>query len=173
MARSQQTPTQAKTHRAVVPIVPVVPILSPTTPKRAHRDSSVSNASKPAVAVQAGDTDTARRPSVASIPPVTDISPIASDQTSKPASPTQAPPKSWADLVRSKVSHSGTNNANSISAKVNGLGPAKNETLADVLNWMSTDFGQSTSKIAFVEPRGLVNTGNMCYMNSVSLSSPL
>jgi len=26
-------------------------------------------------------------------------------------------------------------------------------------------------KLAFIEPRGLVNTGNMCYMNSVSLSS--
>lgn len=26
----------------------------------------------------------------------------------------------------------------------------------------------SGQKLAFLEPRGLINTGNMCYMNSVS-----
>jgi ubiquitin carboxyl-terminal hydrolase 10 len=43
----------------------------------------------------------------------------------------------------------------------------KSESLADVLNSLGEDVTQYSDKIAFLEPRGLVNTGNMCYMNSV------
>ena len=45
---------------------------------------------------------------------------------------------------------------------------SKNDSLADVLNSLGPDVENYADKIAFVEPRGLVNTGNMCYMNSVS-----
>ena len=33
---------------------------------------------------------------------------------------------------------------------------------------MTVTTEEDLSKIAFLKPRGLVNTGNMCYMNSVS-----
>lgn len=166
VARIQQTPTQSKSHRAIVPVVPVVPIMSPTTPKRPHRDSAVSTA----LPTRASDDDGNQQPSAASVPVVDEGSPAASDETSKLSSVIPAAPKSWADLVRAKAAPSSANITNSATAQVNGHGPAKNETLSDVLNTMSTDFGQNSSKIAFVEPRGLVNTGNMCYMNSVSFA---
>jgi ubiquitin carboxyl-terminal hydrolase 10 len=62
-----------------------------------------------------------------------------------------------------------TNTAVTTSQIANGLGPAKNETLSDVLNTMDVTASHSAAKIAFLKPRGLVNTGNMCYMNSVCL----
>jgi ubiquitin carboxyl-terminal hydrolase 10 len=45
---------------------------------------------------------------------------------------------------------------------------SKSASLVDVLSNLGTDVEEYSNKIAFVEPRGLVNTGNMCYMNSVS-----
>lgn len=39
--------------------------------------------------------------------------------------------------------------------------------MVDVLNSLGANVDQYSEKIAFLEPRGLVNTGNMCYMNSV------
>ena len=45
---------------------------------------------------------------------------------------------------------------------------AKGETLSEVLNDVNAPV-EPPSKVAFLQPRGLVNTGNMCYMNSVSL----
>jgi ubiquitin carboxyl-terminal hydrolase 10 len=38
--------------------------------------------------------------------------------------------------------------------------------LAEAL--IALDNAEEDSKVAFLEPRGLKNTGNMCYMNSVS-----
>ena len=43
----------------------------------------------------------------------------------------------------------------------------KAKPLADVLTGMGDDVTEYSDKVAFLEPRGLVNTGNMCYMNSV------
>lgn len=56
------------------------------------------------------------------------------------------------------------------STKPPSGGPAvpKNESLVDVLSSLGVGSENSGNKVAFVEPRGLVNTGNMCYMNSVS-----
>ncbi|KAF2104747.1 cysteine proteinase, partial [Rhizodiscina lignyota] len=46
----------------------------------------------------------------------------------------------------------------------NGLVPGKAATLADAIRAYNVNSG---SKLSFIEPRGLVNTGNMCYMNSI------
>lgn len=81
-------------------------------------------------------------------------------------------PKSWADLVRTM----GPPNpiarapvANEATAQTNGFGTNNAGSLADALNSYSVKGSSETAKVAFLEPRGLVNTGNMCYMNSVSL----
>jgi len=49
---------------------------------------------------------------------------------------------------------------------VNGTGASNSGSLGDVLRSYTVE---SDNKIPFLEPRGLVNTGNMCYMNSVSV----
>ena len=56
-------------------------------------------------------------------------------------------------------------------AQTNGVLPTKTESLADALSSYSVESIRDSSKISFLEPRGLVNTGNMCYMNSVRLHS--
>ncbi|KAG9647403.1 cysteine proteinase, partial [Aureobasidium melanogenum] len=144
-----------KDTRSAVPIVPAVPAVPTTRPKTASSEvvpNAVSAAEQGVSGVE---------PAVAQ--------PEASAET-KPAEPaTPAPkaaPKSWADLMRSKNSAV----AAASSTVVNGTGPANGavpsraSTLAGALKQFNVD---DNDKIAFLEPRGLVNTGNMCYMNSI------
>jgi ubiquitin carboxyl-terminal hydrolase 10 len=166
-SKAQQTPTQPKS-RPVAPIIPAVPILptSPTASRKPHRDSVVSIASKLSVPHDNSDKGMDRRQSDASPPEVTEPSPTDSEHTSKPASP-PAPPKSWADLVRSKAPPPVFGNVPTPTQLPNGLGATKSESLSEVLNTMSSDSGIPASKTAFLQPRGLVNNSNTCYMNSV------
>ena len=77
------------------------------------------------------------------------------------------PPKSWAELVKRQASQKAGNSASLTSNEpnTNGAGNPKTGSLGEVLQSFSVP---SDSKLSFLEPRGLVNTGNMCYMNSVS-----
>lgn len=92
----------------------------------------------------------------------------------KPASaeappPVKAAPKSWADLVRVPPSAPAKAPiAGSTAAQTNGFNTTKAGSLADALSSYSVKDTSESAKVAFLEPRGLVNTGNMCYMNSVS-----
>ena len=163
-ARTQQTPTQTKSVRAFAPAMPAMPVIptSPTTPRKSHRDSVVSNVSKAETSAEVV-TDGHVTPRESDAVPA--VASPNSEQTPNVASPPPAP-KSWADLVRSKAPPAS-------QAPAGGLVPAsveslKAETLAGVLTTMSTDAALHPSKLSFLEPRGLVNTGNMCYMNSVS-----
>ncbi|KAH8726876.1 hypothetical protein GQ44DRAFT_612868 [Phaeosphaeriaceae sp. PMI808] len=90
------------------------------------------------------------------------------EETPKASPPKSGPPKSWAELLRAKnapavVPPPVTPSVNGVVA-VNGPPPPRSNTLADVLASFSVD---SEKKISFLEPRGLVNTGNLCYMNSI------
>jgi ubiquitin carboxyl-terminal hydrolase 10 len=84
--------------------------------------------------------------------------------------PKPAAPKSWAELLRAK---NATKAAQPVAPPAatpapvtNGPVVQKSNTLADVLASFSVD---SEKKVSFIEPRGLVNSGNLCYMNSVCL----
>ncbi|KFY27775.1 hypothetical protein V493_03312 [Pseudogymnoascus sp. VKM F-4281 (FW-2241)] len=84
------------------------------------------------------------------------------------AEPTPAPsgPKSWANLFKgpTQAARLDTGVAGS-STTAAGFAKSNNESLADAL--VSFNANIHSGKISFLEPRGLVNTGNMCYMNSV------
>ncbi|KAF9735590.1 hypothetical protein PMIN02_009959 [Paraphaeosphaeria minitans] len=90
------------------------------------------------------------------------------EETPKASPPPKAAPGSWAALLRTK------NNAAVAAAKApavsNGVAPIKgppvpkSNSLGDVLASYSVD---THKNISFLEPRGLVNTGNLCYMNSI------
>ena len=166
--KTQRTPTQPKAHRATKSVVPAVPILpqNSNAAKRPHRDSLVSTTSKTSgLSVAVAE----HRDSATPASPMAEVA--ASDLTSAPEAPVvsaAAPPKSWADLVRTKAAASAQNQAT--VQLPNGAGSGKTETLSDVLNDMSITEHEPVAKITFLEPRGLVNTGNMCYMNSVRLT---
>jgi len=93
------------------------------------------------------------------------------EDPSKPSPPKPAAPKSWAELLRTKnipvaAQAPAATNGVAVTAATNTPAAAKSNTLADVLASFSVD---ADKKISFLEPRGLVNTGNLCYMNSVRL----
>lgn len=138
-----------------IPIKPVVPTLGSTSPKQL-KSPPVSDAKPEASApVQSPAAE-----------PVT-----LDDQESAAAAP-QVPvrvaPKSWAELLKSKAAAANAAAAAAIvvgSPATDGIVASKPSTLADALSVYSVD---NDARVSFLEPRGLVNTGNMCYMNSVS-----
>lgn len=86
----------------------------------------------------------------------------------QPTTPAPAAPKSWADLVRAKSARA-AGIAPNAPVESGNLQAPRSESLGDVLTNLGPNVDQFGEKIAFLEPRGLVNTGNMCYMNSVCL----
>ncbi|KAJ2898142.1 hypothetical protein MKZ38_004142 [Zalerion maritima] len=155
--------------RTAVPAVPVVPAV----PKKEHKQAATEKASS--------------RPAEHSAPEPqrTDADDLHKEQTTVPAKPAHAAPpkpKTWSGLFANKtpmanpaangacavgtsaaqaqVAGSGSGQAGS-GAALSKSGPA---SVADALR--SYKVG-GAEQIAFLEPRGLINTGNMCYMNSV------
>ena len=105
--------------------------------------------------------------------------PLSEAQKPSPADVQQAPdegfaavtppPKpaftSWADLVRKNIPAGSAAGLPNGSTVTNSAKLPKSASLADALKQYSV---QTDGALSFLEPRGLVNTGNMCYMNSVS-----
>lgn len=149
VAKSQGTSKASK--QTTAPVVPAVPNV-PATPRRHARDTS---------SVASGTPKSATVPTPA---PVAEADPTSAPEVKSP--PTPAAPKSWADLMRPQGSAKPPGAA-AASSESTGLPTQKNENLAEVLSGLGDDVTQYSDKIAFLEPRGLVNTGNMCYMNSV------
>ena len=83
--------------------------------------------------------------------------------------PAKAAPKSWADLVRTTAPPKMASAVPESNAAIstNGAVIDKSESLINALSSYNVENVRNSSKISFLEPRGLVNTGNMCYMNSV------
>ena len=153
----------------IIPVVPVVPYIHGLS--RSTKRQSISIASE--------NTKVAEANSALGIPlaiaadiseEVVDTESVTSDQTSKAASPEiKAGPKSWADLVRTKNPPSvsnGTAPGSPISQHM--FSSSKSSNISVVLTSFTVANSDTDSKIAFLKPRGLVNTGNMCYMNAVS-----
>ncbi|RDW69069.1 mRNA-binding ubiquitin-specific protease UBP3 [Aspergillus mulundensis] len=140
-----------KTAGPIVPVVPVIP--APNTPRRGKADAGSSETPKSTSEVISTPAET---PDAAPEEP-------ADDKPVEPVKP--AAPKSWADLVRHKNLARNAASQSASSGVVNGI--AKSQTVADVIVNLGDDVSQYSDKVSFLEPRGLVNTGNMCYMNSV------
>ena len=141
-----------KDTRPAVPIVPAVPAARPKT--------------EAAPAAISGDEQSAPAADSATSQPEGNAEP----QPAEPVTPApKAAPKSWADLMRSKNSAAAAASAAAVNgaSPTNGATPSRASTLAGALKQFNVD---DNDKIAFLEPRGLVNTGNMCYMNSVCFS---
>ncbi|KKZ64901.1 ubiquitin thiolesterase [[Emmonsia] crescens] len=167
-AKPQHTPAQTGSARQAVPIVPVVPIIpsSPSTTKQSPASPAKVTAETPKRDGQIPPSSTQNESQTTDDAPLSAESATATQEAPKPTPPARLPPKSWADLVRTQAPPS-TGDASPTSAGIGGLGVSKGESLFDVINNLGSNAEQYANKIAFIEPRGLVNTGNMCYMNSI------
>ncbi|OAA53099.1 Peptidase C19, ubiquitin carboxyl-terminal hydrolase 2 [Cordyceps fumosorosea ARSEF 2679] len=99
-------------------------------------------------------------------------------EPTEPAPVVRAPPTSWAKLfaktpVAAVVSINGENGTSDHTNGVAQDGPtaassvlkANANSIAEAI--LSYKVGEAQQTSVFLEPRGLINTGNMCYMNSV------
>ncbi|KAL5333850.1 hypothetical protein BJX70DRAFT_45314 [Aspergillus crustosus] len=157
-ARPQSQPKGPKTPIPVVPVVPVIPI--PVTPRQAAKGDTNRSSETPKSTRDV--TSTAGEASSDAVAQQSEQIENKQDEPSKPAAP-----KSWADLVRHKNLARATASQGAPSEAINGVVQSRSQSVADVLQNLGNDVSQYSDKVAFLEPRGLVNTGNMCYMNSV------
>lgn len=157
------TPVAPKpAQRQAVPVIPVIPALPKVLPKSSIEKSEATNT--PEEQTQSGaDVQEIKGPDEAAGPEE------VKEAIAAPAPTAWTKPKLWAGLFNPNAVTNGTSiESGQAPLASNGVKPAS-ETLADALlsfNAVSTD-----GKISFLQPRGLVNTGNMCYMNSVSIKS--
>ncbi|KAI9701749.1 MAG: hypothetical protein M1820_006377 [Bogoriella megaspora] len=163
-----QTHTRTQT-RPVVPIIPATPKI-PGSSSSHHKGAPSGSQSAAETVTDVVVTKAIQAESEAAVNDSTTPTETgkSQDSTVEPlvASPTRAAPKSWADLVRTKTSTAATSVAPSTNGAVtNGVNaPRTTTSLGEALRGFSVG---AERKISFLEPRGLVNTGNMCYMNSI------
>lgn len=156
-----ETPTNIPAKvapRTTIPALPVVPIIPKQASQRSTSDSTTVPASEPETTsetAEGGEDSTNATAHPAAVP--------------EPALTPKAP-VSWAAMARGPnqpaVSTNGSGPSSANTTPANSTTKANQESFADALQAFSAN--SKSSKIAFIEPRGLVNTGNMCYMNSVS-----
>lgn len=143
------------------PVFPAVPIFPVSKPKIQRSPEEHTTDPYSASHVQAIRTDDA----LSTNPPLSKITTGFPQEEAAP--PIKDQPKSWARLFardsRTSVP-SVAQQANPISV-LNGPSPPMAGSLGEILNSFTVNSGK---RLCFLEPRGLVNTGNMCYMNSVN-----
>ena len=169
----QTTPKNHPSNRQNGPIVPIVPAIPnfPVSQRRTKR-TSVSTTSEAINGETPSNADLLNN----AVRAASQIDGnAATDQYTKVGSasppPIKVAPKSWADLVRAKqtpIASATTQAINNADAQSNGFNASKTGFLADALSSYDVRGSNESTKVAFLEPRGLVNTGNMCYMNAVS-----
>jgi ubiquitin carboxyl-terminal hydrolase 10 len=163
--------------KPVTPAVPAVPVV-PALPKASPKETKAAAATS--VEQQAESTQPAAEGADGS----------AEEKASEAAEPAPAPaaawskPKLWAGLFNKPGGSAASTSAAATAAPTQTNGDATNgsavapgagsfakanaSSLAQALQAYRPI---SPDKLAFLEPRGLVNTGNMCYMNSVRTTS--
>lgn len=151
----QQSRARRDTRTAIA--VPSIPGLA--RPK----DASPPSVSQKGAQSQAGEEATLKpeeqRDTIAE-----EASPVV--DSVKPAESKPALKSSWADMVKRNAPKGPPPARGPPKGDVvtNGFHLPKSASLADALKQYTVDSG---THLNFLEPRGLVNTGNMCYMNSV------
>ena len=177
------TPSMATkpTSRAAVPAVPVVPIV----PKAGAKDAKSLPTSEETSPEQKQTVQTTPSEKAAEASAGSDGASQSEVKPEPAPAPVKAAPKLWTGLFAKTASTSpqatttgtagaavGSTNGASTEASAGvltsaGFAKANASSLAEALRAYRVGGGYKT---AFLEPRGLINTGNMCYMNSVSLA---
>ncbi|RKF73200.1 putative ubiquitin carboxyl-terminal hydrolase 3 [Golovinomyces cichoracearum] len=156
----QVTKTAPKINNRPTPVVPALPrplhryALSPSLDK----DEEGKNLFHNDILHQACVTDIEKPQETAKI--------ISQEQEPAAQASAWKTPKIWAGIFHPSAASSNLASREAVSQSTSQESQVKSVTsLAEVLESFSTKSNES--KVTFLEPRGLVNTGNMCYMNSI------
>jgi len=167
-----------------LPILPAVPKVGGKTSKPTSADKTLSPEASVATPSAQSDDKTASSVTLDGAQ-----GPEEAKIELKPAAPPiQSGPKSWANLFSKPAATSAApaavaTPAGTGSSEVTATGEAQsaagNNGIGNFAKLNSSSMAEAlrayrvgnAEKTAFIEPRGLTNTGNMCYMNSVSDSS--
>lgn len=149
-----------------LPFIPAIPLTS-RAPKRPSVSAS-SEMTKPP------EQSTQSQPGV-SLEDETQPDAANGLNTIEPAAPTISPPqkpapKSWAELVRTSAQNTPQNGGKAEgngTTHSTGFNNSRVTSLTEILSTYKVDEIRDDTRVTFLQPRGLVNTGNMCYMNSV------
>ncbi|KAK1975842.1 ubiquitin carboxyl-terminal hydrolase [Colletotrichum cereale] len=175
--RPATSSSNVSASRPAVPVIPVVPVL----PKSSPKEGKPASISKPSEETKQPATQEAKP---AEITETTDAAAVEQEKTdAQPAAPVKAAPKTWSGLFSAAAAAAAKaqTNANGSSTpaatngaaingdgSVNGSASSLSAGNANSLAAAIQDFRVGNpAKVQFIEPRGLINTGNMCYMNSV------
>ncbi|KAK1970275.1 ubiquitin carboxyl-terminal hydrolase [Colletotrichum sublineola] len=176
-ARPTTSSSNISASRPAVPVIPVVPVL----PKNSPKESKPASVSKPS---ETPKQPAAQETKSAEATETTDATAVEQEKVDvQPVPPVKAAPKTWSGLfsgaaaaaakVQINANGSGTPAATNGAAingdgSVNGSASSFSAGNANSLAAAIHDFRVGNpAKVQFIEPRGLINTGNMCYMNSV------
>jgi ubiquitin carboxyl-terminal hydrolase 10 len=163
-APGDATPVAQKpVQRPTAPVIPALPALPRAVPRDAPKATPEKIVTAPvetAVPASSGNGE------VHIIVPTTEENNEEEGKETAPAAKAWTTPKLWAGLFNPNAPISTASSESGQGAVVAGGGKSNSESLAEALR--SFNAVSSETKVAFLEPRGLVNTGNMCYMNSVS-----
>ncbi|KAK5660147.1 hypothetical protein OQA88_13616 [Cercophora sp. LCS_1] len=167
-------PVKAAT-RSAVPAVPALPLI-PVLPKASPKDM------KPTSGSEKGPADSAPAATAETKLEETQETPETANGLAEEPKPAPAPakPTSWANLFAkpAPVSTGAASAATYSAAQTNGtgavngsaaggsggFGPMNASSITEALQAYRVG---ASSRLAYLEPRGLFNTGNVCYMNSV------
>jgi ubiquitin carboxyl-terminal hydrolase 10 len=188
------TPTKASkpVARTAIPAVPVIPVVPKTSPKETKSLSSSEDSQviTPCSSVLADDEISQPSNSVVADDEVAQAAletvQAGPEIALTPIKPTKAAPKLWSSWFKNatpattpstgldnseptatlrRASSSDTTNVGNGLSGPGSFAKSNTNSLAEALRVYQVSNSQ---KLAFLQPRCLINTGNMCYMNSVS-----
>ncbi|KAA8569777.1 hypothetical protein EYC84_001357 [Monilinia fructicola] len=154
----EATPVATKSQRAAVPAVPVIRTIPKSQPKSVPSTSPQNTNEE--ITAEAKETASEVAPEDGTKEPLAEETKVA-----QPPAKAWATPRAWTGLFGSSGAPTAPTTANGSNNGTSGFNKKNAESLAEALRSFNAE--AKDSKISFLEPRGLVNTGNMCYMNSV------
>ncbi|KAK4121306.1 cysteine proteinase [Parathielavia appendiculata] len=177
---AQGSPAAVEPVAPAVPALPVIPALPKPSAKETKPAAGVEKSSAEAKPAAAAPGEQQAEPAKSAAQGENGATEVKTAESAQPA-PAPAKPKLWTGLF-AKPSSSAAASSSSVAAAAQaqtngtatdganalpGAGSFAKANASSLAQALQAYRPTAPDRLAFLEPRGLVNTGNMCYMNSV------